>query len=374
MSDIDVRSFVGVLLLGFLGSLGRVVSPVLPQYAEQLGASSIEIGLFFSAYSFTWSFLQIYTGYLSDKFGKKKFIALGLSIYGLFLILCGLSQNFLQLVIFRILQGVGLGLFGPAALGLVAQAKEKGISFAFYRTATSLGSMVAPIIGGVLGSISINYPFFIGGSLTLLAMFSVLLISEKKITKYEEKFEFLSSLKSMIWTKKIILICLAMFLVELTFASLDLIIPLFGSTVGFSPATIGFILSSYFITFTLFQIPIGAISEKIDRKLLICLCISTGTLPFLVFSFSTNAIAWSLAAGALGVTVGTVFVQSSAYIAELAPEDKKSLYMAFFDSIIDYSFVIMPPIATYAYTYTPQAPFILCAFLLVIATMIFAKA
>jgi len=374
MSDIDVRSFVGMLLLGFLGSLGRVVSPVLPQYAEQLGASSMEIGLFFSAYSFTWTFLQLYTGYLSDKFGKKKFISLGLFIYGLFLILCGFSQNFLQLVIFRVLQGVGLGLFGPAALGLLAQAEEKGISFAFYRTANNLGSMVAPIIGGILGSISLNYPFLFGGSLTLLAILSVLLISEKKSPECEEKFGFIASLKSMVWTKKIISTCLAIFLVELTFASLDLMIPLSGSTVGFSPATIGFILSSYFITFALFQIPIGAISEKIDRKLLICLCISTGTLPFLVFSFSTNAIAWSLASGALGVTVGTVFVQSSAYVAELAPEDKKSLYMAFFDSIIDYSFVIMPPIATYAYNCTPQAPFILCAFLLVIATMIFAKA
>jgi len=373
MSISDVKSLVGVLLLGFLGSLGRVVSPVLPQYAEQLGASSMEIGLFFSAYSFTWTFLQLYTGYLSDKFGRKKFIALGLFIYGLFLILCGHSQNFLQLIIFRVLQGVGLGLFGPAALGLVAEAKEKGMSFAFYRTATSLGSMAAPIIGGVLGSISIKYPFFIGGCLTLLAIPSVLLIHEKKITIYEEKFGFLSSLKSMIWTRRIVLICLAIFLVELTFASLDLIIPLSGSTVGFSPATIGFILSSYFITFTLFQIPIGAISEKIDRKLLIFLCISTGTLPFLVFYFSTNAIAWILASGALGVTVGTVFVQSSAYVAELAPEDKKSLYMAFFDSIIDYSFVIMPPIATYAYTYTPRAPFLLCAFLLIIAAIIFGK-
>jgi phosphatidylglycerophosphate synthase len=57
----------------------------------------------------------------------------------------------------------------------------------------------------------------------------------------------------------------------------------------------------------------------------------------------------------------------------LAPEDKKSLYMAFFDSIIDYSFVIMPPIATCAYTYAPSAPFILCAFLLIVAAIIFAK-
>jgi MFS family permease len=369
-----IGSLIGILLLGFFGSFGHIVSPVLPQYAERLGASYIEVGLFFSAYSFTWTFLQLYTGYLSDRFGRKKFIVLGLLIYGFFLILCGLSQNFLQLVIFRVFQGVGLGLFGPAALGLVAQMKEKGKSFAFYRTASGLGFVVGPIIGGLLGNISLNYPFFIGGFLSLLAIPSVLLMYEKKSSEYEEKFGFLTSLRSMIWTRKIILVCLVAFLVELTFASLDLIIPLFGSDVGFSPASIGVVLSSYFIAFTLFQIPIGVVSEKINRKVLIIFCILAGVLPFIVFSFSTNVIVWSLAAGTLGVTIGTVFIQSSAYIAELAPEGKRSLYMAFFDSIIDYSFVIMPPIATYAFTYAPSAPFALCTVLLLIAAMIFTKA
>jgi DHA1 family multidrug resistance protein-like MFS transporter len=174
------RSLIGLFLLGLLGSFGSVVSPVLPVYAEKLGASYMEVGLFFSAYSFTWAFLQLYMGYLSDRFGRKKFIVMGLFIYGLFLIFCGLSQNFLQLVIFRVFQGVGLGLFGPAALGLVAQVKEKGKGFAFYRTASGLGFMVGPIIGGIMGSINVTYPFFIGGFLPLLAIPSVFLMYEKE--------------------------------------------------------------------------------------------------------------------------------------------------------------------------------------------------
>jgi MFS family permease len=111
--------------LGLFGSFGSVVSPVLPQYAERLGASYMDIGLFFSAYSFTWSILQLYTGYLSDKYGRSRFVMLGLFVYGISLILIGFFQSFMQLVIFRVIQGVGLGLFGPAALGLVAQAREK---------------------------------------------------------------------------------------------------------------------------------------------------------------------------------------------------------------------------------------------------------
>lgn len=373
MSEDTVRSFLGLFLLGLLSSFGSVVSPVLPQYAEQLGASYMEIGLFFSAYSLTWTFLQLYTGYLSDRYGRRRFVMLGLSIFGLSLILSGFSQNFMQLIIFRVLQGVGLGLFGPAGLGLVARVRERGKGFAFYRTANSLGLMLGPIIGGAIGSINLSYPFFAGGLLSLFAISSVFLVCEGE--SYEKGSEkFLTSLRGMILTKKIILICLATFIVELAFASLELIIPLFGSSQGLSPASIGTILSSYFIAFTLFQIPIGIVSEKINKKALIIFCTLTGTLPFILLYYFHDVIAMSLALGALGVTLGTVFVQSSARIADVAPEGKKSLYMAFFDSIIDYSFVIMPPIATYAFTCAPTAPFILCTFLMIIAGIIFMKA
>jgi DHA1 family multidrug resistance protein-like MFS transporter len=332
----------------------------------------MEIGLFFSAYSFTWAFLQLYTGYLSDKYGRRRFVMMGLFIYGFSLILGGFSQNFMQLIIFRVLQGVGLGLFGPAGLGLVAQVKEKGKGFALYRTANSLGLMLGPIIGGVLGSINLAYPFFVGGLLSLLAISSVFLIYEGK--SYEKGREkFLASLRGMVLTKKVVLTCLAAFMVELVFASLDLIIPLFGSARGLSPSSIGIILSSYFIAFAIFQIPIGMVSERINKKAIIVFCTLTGAVPFILLSYFHDVVAMSLAMGALGVTLGTVFVQSSALIAEVAPEGKKSLYMAFFDSIIDYSFIIMPPIATYTFTYAPTAPFILCTFLMITAGIIFMK-
>jgi MFS family permease len=89
----------------------------------------MEIGLFFSAYSFTWAFLQLYTGYLSDKYGRRRFVMMGLFIYGFSLILGGLSQNFMQLIIFRVLQGVGLGLFGPAAFRLGGPSEREGKGF-----------------------------------------------------------------------------------------------------------------------------------------------------------------------------------------------------------------------------------------------------
>jgi len=75
---------------------------------------------------------------------------------------------------------VGLGLFGPAALCLVAQVREKGKGFALCRTANSLGLLLGPIIGGILGSINLVYPFYLGGFLSLLAIPSVFLIPKGK--------------------------------------------------------------------------------------------------------------------------------------------------------------------------------------------------
>lgn len=375
MSKSYSNSLFGFFLLGLFSTFGSAVSPVLPQYAEQLGASYIEIGLFFSAYSLTWAVLQLYTGYLSDKYGRKKFAALGLLVYGTFLTLGGLSQDFVQLIIFRVIQGVGLGLFGPACLGLVAQEEERGKSFAVYRTANGLGFTIGPVVGGILGSENLRYPFFIGGLLSLSAILSLFIISEDE--GYEgvhARETFFNSLKGMILTKRMALICLAAFTAELTFASLEIIIPLFGSSQGISPAGVGIILSSYFITFILFQIPIGMLSEKVNRKFLIVISSLVGALPFLLLSYSHDVITMSLATGALGVTLGTVFIQSSAYVAEIAPKDKRSLYMAFFDSVMDYSFIIMPPIMAYAFIYSLIAPFFLCALLMTVAGLIFMKA
>lgn len=368
-------SFFSIFLLGLLTSFGSIVKPILPQYVEMLGASYIEVGLFFSIYSLIWSIIQLYTGYLSDKYGRRKLAVLGFLLYGISLIFMGFSQNFIQLIVFRVLQGIGLGFFGPAILGLIAQVKEKGKGFAFYRVANGLGLMLGPIIGGVLGEMNIRYPFFISGLLSLSTIVSLLPVHEKKgYVEFHVERGFFKSLREIILYKKIILTCISVFMVELAFASLDIIIPLFCSFQGISTTEIGLILSSYFITFTIFQIPIGVISEKVNRKLLMILCTFSGSLPFFALTQFHKVFEIYLAMGLLGVTLGTVFVQSSAYIAELSPKDKKSLYMAFFDSIIDYSFIIMPPIASYTFTYTPTAPFTLCAVIMIIATIILIKA
>lgn len=364
------REYIGLFLLGLLTSLGFfAVHPILPLYIKQFGVSYEKIGYFFSAYSFVWVFLQIYAGHLSDRYGRKKFILVGLLIYGIFAFLCFRAQSFSELFIFRMLQGVGLGLFGPASLGLVGGFKEKGKSMAVYRTSGAIGMIFGPILGGLIGDIALSYPFLISMVAAFVAIISLTLLEERESTSKNESF--FGSVKSMLKLKGFLYICAAAFIAELCFVSFDIMIPIVGSSVGFSTKKIGFVLASYFIAFSLFQIPIGIISERVRKKKLIVLSALIASAGFLILFLAKSFWPMIFSMVLLGITLGAVFVQSTALIAEISPKGKKSLYLAFFDSIIDISFVAMPPLVGWILFLGERIPFTLCTFLMITSAIVF---
>jgi DHA1 family multidrug resistance protein-like MFS transporter len=318
-----------------------------------------------------WVVLQIYAGHLADRYGRKNFIIIGLLIYGAFAFMCFRAQTFAQLLIFRMLQGVGLGLFGPASLGLVGSFEEKGRSFAIFRTAEAIGIIFAPILGGFVGDIGLSYPFLISMGAALLAIASLVLIKEERVKTKRESF--FKSVKSMLKLKNFMYICIAAFIAELCFVSFEIVIPVVGESIALSAKKIGFVLSSYFVTFSLFQIPIGILSEKVSRKRLIVLSAFVTAVGFFLLFLSRTFWTMVSSMALLGVGLGAVFVQSSALVADIAPEDKKSLYLAFFDSIIDISFVVMPVMVGWILVVGERLPFILCTFLLIASAFVFLK-
>ncbi|MBM4467289.1 MAG: MFS transporter, partial [Chloroflexi bacterium] len=183
------KAYLVLTLVGFLETLAfSIVHPVLPLYVESFGVSYEKVGLLFSAYSLTWAALQVYTGYLADRFGRKRVALIGFALYSIFALLNYTARSFTQLFLFRILQGVGLGLLGPSVLGLVAGFGEKGKSFAFYRAANGAGDVLGPMIGGLIGNYSLRQPFLLSAFATFLA--GVTLLGTKEVKAAESKVRF----------------------------------------------------------------------------------------------------------------------------------------------------------------------------------------
>jgi DHA1 family multidrug resistance protein-like MFS transporter len=364
-------ALLSLALLGFLSLFGlEVVAPTLPLYVEHFGVPYTTLGAFFSAYSLTWTLLQLYTGHLADRYGRRRFILLGLLVYWLGALGCGLSQSFPQLFAFRLLQGVGLGLFGPAILGLAAGFEAKGTVFAVYRSAQAVGGVVGPILGGYVARWGLSAPFFASAVAAGLAILPALLLAESE-ARQENETGFLPALRVALGQPDFVRLCLAAFLAEMGYVSLAIVVPLAGQSHGLSLEVIGLVLAVYYVVFTVTQVPLGMLAERVKRQTLVIISALAAGLAFLGLFWATAGWQMGLAMAVLGVSLGAVFVQSTAWAAEMAPAERKSLYMATFDAVIDFSFVVMPLLVGAVAILGVGVPFLLSAGLLCSATGVF---
>ena len=232
--------------------------------------------------------------------------------------------------------------------------------------------MVGPILGGIAAEFGFSYAFFLSGLLSMAAIIPLQYLREQEAEV--AGINFIRSMREMLLGRNILLICLAAFLAELCFAALDIVIPLVGDSLGFSSLLTGSILASYFMAFTVMQFPIGILSERVERRKLVALAAFCGAIPFALLYFSNNPIAMSVGMSFLGVILGAVFVQSGAMVAEFSPRGKESLHMAFFDSVIDFSFPVMPPFVTFLATLGLKMPFLLLTGLILFSGITFLTA
>jgi len=368
-------SQLSLALLAFLTGLSfTVVAPVLPLYVESFGVSYEVLGLFFSAYSVTWGLLQLYTGYLSDRYGRKRLALMGLVTYSLSALGCAEARSFPQLLLFRIVQGVGLGFLGPALLGLVAGFEHRGRAFALYRTAQVMGDMLGPVIGGVVGRFALGRPFLLSaGASGLAAVATFLLREDTPEGEVEEKIGFQAAVRTILSQPRFLLLCLGVFLAEMGYVARGIAVPLAGEAVGLTTGQIGLAMSTYSMAFVLSQLPIGALTERMQHKRLLVGCALTGALGFGGLFVSTTVWQMGLAMGLLGLTLGTIFVQGTAWAAALAPTERRSLYLASFDALIDLSFPITPVLVGIVAGLDVRLPFLFCIPLLLASAWVLSR-
>ena len=148
-------------------SLG-VILPHLAYYAEELGASTAQIGFLISIYSAMKLIFAPVWGRLSDQYGRKPAILIGLVGNAGALILFGAVKSMPWLFIARGLSGVFSAAILPTVMAYVADVtteEDRGKGMGLMGAAMGLGFIAGPGIGGIIGSHSL--PFFLAGGLSL---------------------------------------------------------------------------------------------------------------------------------------------------------------------------------------------------------------
>jgi len=147
------RSALGVLFLTvFIDLLGfGIVLPLLPRYADDMHASGGKIGLLFASFSGMQFLFAPLWGRLSDRFGRRPLILLGLCGSAGSYLLFGLAKTYLVLLLSRVLAGVFAATIGTAQAYIadVTGSGERGRGMALIGAAFGIGFTFGPVLGWV---------------------------------------------------------------------------------------------------------------------------------------------------------------------------------------------------------------------------------
>src|ERR1700687_4393589 len=143
-------ALLSICLMSFISYIDRVnISVAGPMIRKELGLSATELGLIFSAFAYPYAFMQIYGGWLADRFGPRRVLTILSALWALATVMTGVSSGVASLVLWRVLVGVGQGSAFPAATRAFAfwmPATERGFAQGVTHSAARLGGAVTPPI------------------------------------------------------------------------------------------------------------------------------------------------------------------------------------------------------------------------------------
>jgi DHA2 family multidrug resistance protein-like MFS transporter len=163
-----------------------IVNVALPTISRDLHASTSSLQWVVDGYTLSFAGLLLLGGNLGDRLGRRRFLQLGLVLFGIFSVGAALSRNTGELIAARALMGLGAALVYPATLAILNNvftvARERAIAIGVWSAVSGLAVAVGPVTGGaLLRHFSWSSVFYVSVPVVVLAVvFGRLLLPESR--------------------------------------------------------------------------------------------------------------------------------------------------------------------------------------------------
>ena len=190
------RPFVlaAVMLAMFMGAIeATIVSTAMPDIVADLGGFSLYSWVFSSYLLMNAATVLIY-GKLSDIFGRKPVLIIGILIFLIGSFLCGLANSMAQLIFFRLVQGLGAGAVMPTVTTIVGDiytTEERAKVQGYLSSVWGISAVTGPALGGLLVEfVSWRFVFWINLPLGVFAIVGLLLFLHENIEKKKPEIDY----------------------------------------------------------------------------------------------------------------------------------------------------------------------------------------
>ncbi len=318
--------------------------PTLPYYASSLNASGAMIGLIVAAGGIGTLIADVPAGALLGRMGRRPAMLIGASLVGLTTFLIAFFPYIGALIALRLLAGVGTALWGISRhayiTDMIAPA-QRGRSIAVFGGINRGGTLLAPVFGGLIGqNFGLNAPFVISGFLAILtAIIAALFIPETgresaASSGHRVRWGLVGQLLRT-HRRDLSAAGMAQIFAQMIRAGRQLLIPLYGISLGLEPGVTGSIISFAALLDVAMFFPAGFMMDRFGRKVAAVPSFAVMAIGMLVvaasFDFRTLLLGAAIVGFGNGLGSGTMMTLG----ADLAPPGAVGEFLGFWRLIGD---------------------------------------
>nr|WP_219638974.1 MDR family MFS transporter [Cohnella sp. CFH 77786] len=188
----------GLLAALFIGALDvTVVATAMPRISEDLQGMSL-MSWVFSIYTLTTCVTTPIFGKLTDLFGRKLVFAIGVVLFVLGSVLCGLAESMTALVLFRAVQGIGAGALNPVCFTIVGDifpGEKRARMMGVFGSVWSVAGLLGPLVGGYfVDYVNWRWIFFINVPIGIAALVLVVIFLHERFERKRKSIDYLGAL------------------------------------------------------------------------------------------------------------------------------------------------------------------------------------
>ena len=357
---------VFVDLIGF-----GIILPLLPFYADGFGASGFVIGLLVTVYSVAQFFMAPIWGRLSDRFGRKPILLLGLIGSGLAYLVFAWSQSITWLFASRIMAGIG-GSTVPVAEAYIADVtrpEDRAGNMGLIGAAFGLGFTVGPALGGILSSVSFQAPGYVAAGLCFVnALAAAWLLPETLPQTLRDRvrptFRYtMAGLGRAFKAPRLRRILALYFLFTVAFAVLQPTLSLFGEArFGLDQRRVGYLFAFLGLISAVVQ---GGIVRRLVPRFGEVRLIRWSGLPFVVglilIALAQDMTLLLTGIGLLAIGYGGALPSVLGLISRVAPQELQGGVLGVGQSVGSLARIIGPAVAGLAFDVSIALPYLVGA-------------
>nr|WP_281070301.1 DHA2 family efflux MFS transporter permease subunit [Paeniglutamicibacter kerguelensis] len=189
------------LVIGFFMILvdSTIVSTAMPAIMNGLDTDINGVIWVNSAYLLAFAVPLLITGRLGDRFGPRNIFLIGLAIFTLSSLWCGLSPNVETLITARVVQGLGASMMSPQTMTFITRMfpyARRGAAMGLWGAVAGIATLVGPILGGVfVDTLGWEWIFFVNVPVGIFAIWRVLL-KVPELERHSHSFDWLGVVMS----------------------------------------------------------------------------------------------------------------------------------------------------------------------------------